>query len=246
MRNAELSLCAPKGSPFIGESWRRSRLRGSASRQPLRPRWREATSPMKGRLYASRRLPFVGERFECQPSGLSGEAGNEMSESTETSGNPSGAAAPIEVAESCRRQATEGFRLRGTPSVIHQGGCHLPQRGRLCAPPQAPLCKGSLAIRKSDSPHRTEPLPYTFFITHYELRITHSEFRIPHSEFLIQHPPSTRSSHTPCSTHTAPRSTLGMLWEAQDRAGSRRPPPGKRARSCSSTAATNRSPKGAA
>ena len=41
-----------------------------------------------------------GERFECQPSGLSGEAGNEMSESTETSGNPLGAAAPIEVADS--------------------------------------------------------------------------------------------------------------------------------------------------
>ena len=55
----------------------------------------------------AQRPPPGGERFECQPSGLSGEAGNEMSESTETSGNPSGAAAPIEVADSCR-EATEG------------------------------------------------------------------------------------------------------------------------------------------
>ena len=72
----------------------------------------------EGAFLLSYRLPVVGERFECQPSGLSGEAGNEMSESTETSGNPSGAAAPIEVAESCRRQATEGLPVNKLNSAL--------------------------------------------------------------------------------------------------------------------------------
>ena len=61
-------------------------------------------------------------------------------------------------------------------------------------------CQTSFLTARSGSiPCRTEPLLYTFFITHYALRITNYEFRIPLHAFRILSPlpGSTNSSISP-------------------------------------------------
>ena len=75
-------------------------------------------------------------------------------------------------------------------------------------------------------------------------------FRSRREPFLFTYPipnyVTTRSSQVRCSTYTAPRSTLGIHWEAAVISGRMRPVPSKRACSRSFTQAAKSSPKGRA